>query len=231
MPVIPKKHLLGPPPPSDEELSGKINAVLMAAKARKDTIARPQVGRRDQGNDDQGGVQPPGVDGARPGTGCWVRHHGVARRAAVTGAMDADRGMKMGMTTNLRSTLLVLLILAFACGDDSGEPAFAPQSQGLGDPCELDLGYESDDCKAGLHCGSNSECGWGMCYPSGCKTASDCPSIDGKDPRCDDGVCGWNCYSDWDCPQTLTTPLECVLSPNVTGEPGDCLVADEVCNQ
>lgn len=44
MPVIPKKHLLGPPPPSDEELSGKINAVLMAAKARKDTIARLDLG-------------------------------------------------------------------------------------------------------------------------------------------------------------------------------------------
>lgn len=133
--------------------------------------------------------------------------------------------------------ILLAIALTLACGDDS-EPSIAPHSQGLGGICQFDPFPESDSCKDGLKCASNSSCALGMCYELGCRDASDCPSVEGKVANCgvvtgkpDDSVCGWECFVDRDCPQTFEAPMTCSCANVPSGEPCDCIVNESICGE
>ncbi len=114
---------------------------------------------------------------------------------------DSTRGPALPYPPGMRtSTILIpfLFILAagVACKDDAN-----PGAQ-FGEPC----GDESASCGDGLGCYI------GYCEEM-CKTDDDCQPVEGYRHECEpDGLCHIYCDEQSEaCPQTLATPLECVL--------------------
>lgn len=96
--------------------------------------------------------------------------------------------------------LLFILADGVACKDDE------PNGGEFGDPCGYDPETGED-----RPCGDGLECFIGYCEET-CESNDDCRPIEGYRHECDLGVCHIYCEGEMQiCPQTLGTPLECVM--------------------
>lgn len=101
-------------------------------------------------------------------------------------------------TPTLLLPLFFLVADGLACKDDE------PTGGEFGDPC----GYNPEDDKT-TYCAEGLDCYIGYCEEK-CEADSDCQPIDGYKHECDFNLCHIACdEKTLDCPQTLTTPLEC----------------------
>ena len=115
---------------------------------------------------------------------------------------DSTRGPALPYPAGMRtSTILLPLLLILAndirCKDDDASTAAQ-----FGEPC----GDESSSCAEGLGCYI------GYCEEK-CNTDEECQPVEGYRHECEpDGLCHIYCDEKTEaCPQTLATPLECVL--------------------
>ena len=116
--------------------------------------------------------------------------------------LDSTRGPALPYPGGMRtSTILLPLLLILAndirCKDDDASTAAQ-----FGEPC----GDESSSCAEGLGCYI------GYCEEK-CNTDEECQPVEGYRHECEpDGLCHIYCDEKTEaCPQTLATPLECVL--------------------
>jgi hypothetical protein len=116
--------------------------------------------------------------------------------------LDSTRGPALPYPAGMRtSTILLPLLLILAndirCKDDDASTAAQ-----FGEPC----GDESSSCAEGLGCYI------GYCEEK-CNTDEECQPVEGYRHECEpDGLCHIYCDEKTEaCPQTLATPLECVL--------------------
>ena len=115
--------------------------------------------------------------------------------------LDSTRGPALPYPAGMRnSTILIPLLMILAndirCKDDE------PTAAEFGEPC----GDEASSCAEGLGCYI------GYCEEK-CKTDEECRPVEGYRHECEpDGLCHIYCDEKTEaCPQTLATPLECVL--------------------
>lgn len=103
-------------------------------------------------------------------------------------------------TPTILLPLFLILADGIACKDDE------PTGGEFGDPC----GYNPEDDEPKT-CAEGFECYIGYCAEK-CEADSDCQPVDGYRHECDIGVCHILCDENTQsCPQTLATPLECVM--------------------
>ena len=118
----------------------------------------------------------------------------------------STRGTALLYPCEMRSPKLLLPLLfiladGVRCKDD------APAGGEFGDPC----GKGSGPMDAELSCASGLECYIGYCEEK-CTDDSDCQPVEGYRHECDLGLCHIYCDDATSmCPQTLATPLECVM--------------------
>lgn len=104
------------------------------------------------------------------------------------------------MRTAIFLPLLFILADGVACKDDE------PKAGEFGEPCGYDPEVTED-----RPCGDGLECFIGYCEEK-CETNSDCRPIDGYRHECDGSTCHILCDEETrECPQTLETPLECIM--------------------
>jgi len=97
--------------------------------------------------------------------------------------------------------LFFLVADGLACKDDE------PTGGEFGDPC----GYDPED-DSSKTCGEGLECYIGYCEEK-CEADSDCQPVEGHQHVCDAGLCHILCgQTSEGCPQSLATPLKCVVS-------------------
>ncbi len=120
--------------------------------------------------------------------------------------MDSTRGPARAYAAGMRSSTILLPLLfiladGVRCKDD------APAGSEFGEPC----GEGSGPVDAELSCASGLECYIGYCEET-CTDDSDCQAVDGYRHECDFGLCHIYCDGATNkCPETLETPLECVM--------------------
>ena len=114
-------------------------------------------------------------------------------------AEPSTRATALHYPGDMRSST-ILLSLAFILANDVRCKEEPPAGGEFGDPCgEIDT-----------PCGEGLECYIGYCEEK-CTEDSDCQPIDGFRHECDIGLCHIPCDEASPCPQTLATPLECIM--------------------
>ena len=128
-------------------------------------------------------------------------------QAECSSPLDSTRETARPYNCAMRSPTIILLPLLFilahgaACKDDE------PTGGEFGDPCGYDA--EKDENKT---CGDGLECDTGYCEEK-CEVDSDCQQVEGHKHICSSGLCRIPCgQTEGDCPQTLATPLECIIT-------------------